>query len=74
MHHSSTFAYLTWKLHISLCNQNGKGNSRKIKSIEDHELQDRKVWKEMMVGVKELLEGKDEWFEQDTEDNEEQMV
>lgn len=31
------------KLHISLCNQNGEGNSRKIKSIEDHELQDRKV-------------------------------
>lgn len=41
----------------------GKGNNRKIKSIEDHELKDRKVWKEMMVGVKELLEGKDEWFE-----------
>lgn len=42
---------------------NGKGNNRKIKSTEDHELKDRKVWKEMMVGVKELLEGKDEWFE-----------
>lgn len=32
------------------------------------------MWKEMMVEVKELLEGKDEWFEQDTEDNQEQMV
>ena len=34
----------------------------------------REVWKEMKVGVKELLKGKDKSLESDTEGNEEQMV
>lgn len=59
------FTYQMWPdLEISYFPlEYGKGNNRKIKSIDDHELKDRKVWKGMMVGVKELLEGKDEWFE-----------
>lgn len=45
-----------------------------VKFVEDRELKNRDVWKEMKVRVRKLLEGKDEWFECDTEGNKEQMV
>lgn len=52
----------------------GKETNGQLKSVEDRELKNTDVWKEMKVGVKELFEGKDKWFDYDTEDNEEQMV
>lgn len=43
------------------------GENSQIKFVEDHDLENREVWEEMKVGVRKLLEGKDEWLEYDTE-------
>lgn len=45
----------------------GKKTNGQIKVVEDRELKSREMWKEMKVGLRKLLEGKDEWFEYDTE-------
>lgn len=52
----------------------GKKTNGQIKLVEDRELGNRKVWKKMKVRMRKLPEGKDEWFEYDTEGNEEQIV
>lgn len=41
----------------------GKKTNGQIKVVEDRELKSREMWKEMKVGLRKLLEGKDEWFE-----------
>lgn len=45
----------------------GKKTNGQIKVVEGRELKSREMWKEMKVGLRKLLEVKDEWFEYDTE-------
>lgn len=53
----------------------GKETNGQIKCVKDHhELKNGVVWKEMKVGMKGLLDSKDEWFENDTEGNADQLV